>query len=79
MPQGADRHAGETSRQGPNAPPCEIDDDYRNRAVQGIINIYPNLCGGWEDPAPYTYDESSATDDDADYRRLAVSIRHLHK
>jgi hypothetical protein len=80
-------HAGETSRQGSNAGPCEIDDDYRKHANQGIVNNDFNICGGWEDRVPYNDDQASAAGNDNDnswfsdgaQRCLSLSPRHFHK
>lgn len=76
--------ARKITHEGASASSCELDhDDCRSRTTPSTLdddldddlNAHP--CQ--EDSGPYTYDASSATDDDAADRRLAVSIRHLHK
>ncbi len=76
--------ARKITHDGATASSCELDhDDCRSRTTPSTLdddldddlNAHP----GQEESGTYTYDASSATDDDADDRRLAVSIRHLHK
>jgi hypothetical protein len=78
---------GKITRQGASASSCELDNDHcRSRTTRSTLdddlddNHDINRCQ--EDPAPYTYDDSSAPAGDYDScgcHRLRVSICHLRE